>query len=70
MQGPTGAAAPGLAAAPPFGLEAPCLGQQTAGIHLLPLGRLAPLSRTLTIPRFSRVTEEFVFRWGRSSGVF
>jgi hypothetical protein len=47
MQGPAGAPAPGLAAAPPFGLEAPYLGQQTAGIHLLPLGRPAPLSVTL-----------------------
>src|SRR5712691_7039962 len=35
MQGPAGATAPGLAAAPPFGLEAPHLGQQTAGIHPL-----------------------------------
>ncbi len=43
MQGPAGATAPGLAAAPPFGLEAPCLGQQTTGIHLLPPGRPAPL---------------------------
>jgi hypothetical protein len=49
MQGPAGATAPGLAAAPPFGLEAPYLGQQTAGIHLLPPGRHAPLSRPLTI---------------------
>ncbi len=49
MQGPVGATAPGLAAAPPFGLEAPYLGQQTAGIHLLPPGRHAPLSRPLTI---------------------
>ena len=64
MQGPAGAAAPGLAAAPPFGLEAPCLRQQTTGIHLLPLGRRAPLSRPLTIPRISRVTEGFVSPWG------
>ena len=43
MQGPADATAPGLAAAPPFRLEAPHLGQQTTGIHLLPLGRHAPL---------------------------
>jgi hypothetical protein len=70
MQGPAGAPAPELAAASPFSLEAPCLGQQTAGIHLLPLDRRAPLSRPLTIPRISRVTEGFVSRWGRSLGVF
>jgi len=36
MQGPADATAPGLAAAPPFRLEAPCLGQQTAGIICCP----------------------------------
>jgi hypothetical protein len=36
VQGPAGAVAPGFAAAPPFRLEASCLGQQTTRIRLQP----------------------------------